>query len=139
MDFIFPADEKFSRYAQSHGFDIQTQPENCGYLQFADGSFQQTVGQVTTTWTFENGECIPVTFEILQHCCSDVILGDDILWENDVFGRHSSSLVEAASSDETFGLAPFGYLRKWQKKMDSLFHKSQTPAIRPNIITADYF
>lgn len=120
-----------SRYAQTQGFDIKTQPENCGYLQFADGSIQETVGQVTTTWTFENGECIPVTFEILQHCCSDVILGDDILWENDVFGRHSSSLVDAASSDEAFDLAPFGYLRKWQKKMDSVFHKSKTPAITP--------
>lgn len=118
-------------YAQNHGFEIQTHPENCGYLQFADGSFQQTVGQVTTTWTFENGECIPVTFEILQHCCSDVILGDDILWERDVFGRHSSSLVDAASSDEALDLAPFGYLRKWQKKIDSLFHKEPTPESNP--------
>ena len=98
---------------------VNAEPENRGFLQFADGTFQETVGQVDTTWTFASGLEVPVTFEVLENCSADVILGEDILWEHDVFQTHAASIQEMPydiEGDELFDLAPFSYEKKWQRK-----------------------
>ena len=95
-------------------------------MEFADGTFQETVGQVETTWTFASGLKIPVTFEILENCSADVILGENMLWENSVFITHSASIHEMPyeyEADELFDLAPFSYKNKWQQKASDLKQK----------------
>ena len=119
------------RYAIDHSLEICNKPEDCGYLQFADGTYQETVGRVHTYWTFKSGERIPITFEVLENCCSDLIIGDDILWDHNVFEVYASSIIANASSIianassiiarpeecEPYSLAPFGWLNGWQKKV----------------------
>ena len=36
------------QYAVNHGFELMTGKNHCGYLQFADGSYDKTIGQVKT-------------------------------------------------------------------------------------------
>ncbi|MCJ1376633.1 hypothetical protein MMC20_007876 [Loxospora ochrophaea] len=103
-----------SEYAKNHGLHIWNKPEYRGCLQFADGSFQETLGQVHTFWTFTSGERIPITFEVLENCCSDIIIGEDILWDYNVFKVYSSSIFSVSETFNGFRLAPFGYQQNWQ-------------------------
>ena len=112
------------QYAVNHGLKVQTEPHNRGYLQFADGSYDETVGQVNTYWTFTSGERIPVTFEILQYCCSDVIIGEDILTEYNVFQDHAGSILsDMAFNDDSYELAPFDFFNSWQRGCNRLMRK----------------
>ncbi|KAL9069729.1 MAG: hypothetical protein Q9161_005314 [Pseudevernia consocians] len=120
-------------YAETRGFKISARQEDRGFLQFADGTFQETVGQVNTTWTFASGLKIPVTFEVLENCSADVILGEDVLWEHNVFDTYAASMQEMPyenEEDELFDLAPFSYKPKWpqeairlKQKVLSMFNK----------------
>lgn len=102
-------------FAIAHGLEVKSRWENCNWLQFADGTYEATIGQVDTFWTFATGECIPVTFEILQSCCSDVIIGEEILTEHNVFADHASSLVSLEVETDFYELATFDFIRRWQK------------------------
>ena len=67
-----------------------------------------------------------VTFEVLENCSADVILGEDVLWEHDVFRSHAASIHEKPSEnedDELLDLAPFSYTGKWQQKTSDFKHK----------------
>ena len=113
------------QYALENGLEIQRGPKHCGYLQFADGSYDLTVGQVETHWTFASGERIPVTFEVLENCCSDVIIGEEILTEHNVFQEHEASILQtAAVDDDYFELAPFDFVNSWQKGCEKLMVKA---------------
>lgn len=102
-------------YAKQQGFEILPGPEHCNYLRFADGSAQETIGQVSTFWTFCSGKRIPIVFEVLENCCSDLIIGDDILWENDVFEAHADSITCISNMVDHYSLAPFSYEKDWKK------------------------
>ncbi|KAL8971133.1 MAG: hypothetical protein Q9197_003436 [Variospora fuerteventurae] len=103
-------------FALAHGFYIRKGPAHRNILQFADGTYQETVGQVQTYWTFESGERVPVTFEVLENCCTDVVLGEAILYNHNVLEDHTSSLVVIASDGSVHQLAPFDFASRWQQK-----------------------
>ncbi|MCJ1248726.1 hypothetical protein MMC30_005945 [Trapelia coarctata] len=111
------------QYAIDNGFRIRRGPQNRGYLQFADGSYEETVGQVSTSWTFESGQTIPVTFEVLENCISDVIIGEDILTRYNVYEEHASSLVRLECQGDSYELAPFDYMSSWQRTCGRLVGK----------------
>lgn len=71
------------------------------------------MGQVDTFWTFDSGHRIPITFEILEDCCYDVVIGDEILCDHDVYGKHASSLITFET--DAYGLAPFGFRDRKEK------------------------
>ncbi len=80
---------------------------------------------MNTTWTFASGLKIPVTFEVLENCSADVILGDEVLWEHDVFRSHAASIYEMPyenEEDELLDLAPFSYMKEWQQKTSDFKH-----------------
>ena len=84
-----------------------------------------TVGQVETYWTFVTGERIPVIFEVLEYCCLDVIIGEEILTEHNVFRTHAASIFQiAAVDDDCFELAPFDFMNSWQKGCEKLMLKA---------------
>ena len=113
------------QYAVYHGFELKTGQEHCGYLQFADGSYEKTVGQVETYWTFASGKRIPVTFEVLLYCCADVIIGEKILTDQNVFVEHAASISSNAASDDddSYELAPFDFVNPWQKAYKRVMDK----------------
>lgn len=60
---------------------------------------------------------MPVTFEVLEHCCSEVIIGEEILTEQNVFVENSASIVSTATldDDDSYRLAPFDFINSWQR------------------------
>ena len=113
------------QYAVDHGFELMTGQNHCGYLQFADGSYDKTVGQVKTYWTFASGERVPVTFEVLEYCCSDVVIGEELLTEHNVFVDHAPSIfMTATGHDESYELAPFDFFNFWQRHYERLMDKA---------------
>ena len=57
-----------------------------------------------------------MTFEVLEYCCSDVVIGEDILTENNVFVDHAASIIlNPASDDDYYELAPFDFINTWQR------------------------
>jgi hypothetical protein len=85
-------------------------------LQFADGSYQETIGQVNTFWTFANGESVPITFEVLEDCASDVVLGEDFIYGYNIFEDHGASFLLVDSEIDAYELAPFDFITSWQRK-----------------------
>ena len=63
---------------------------------------------------------MPVTFEVLDGCFSDVILGDSILYDNNVFEDHASAITTVESELELYQLAPFDFFRPCERKCTSL-------------------
>ena len=96
-----------NRYARRHGFRISRRPSDLGRLQFANGTCQETSGVVNTHWKFDSGASVPVTFHLLENCCHDVVLGDDFIWDHDLFNAHATSMC--ALDDQLHRLAPFAF------------------------------
>ncbi|KAL8706382.1 MAG: hypothetical protein Q9201_000527 [Fulgogasparrea decipioides] len=110
-------------YALKMGLKVRKSGEYSEYLQFADGTYEKTEGCVDTYWTFASGERIKVTFAVLRSCCSDIILGEDFLSEHNVFEEHASSLTAVPYIAESYELAPFDFIRTWQRPFEKLRSK----------------
>lgn len=117
----------FIRFGIGHSSYVYSGPSHRNLLQFADGTYQETVGQVQTNWTFASSECIPLIFEVLENCCSDVVLGDTILYDYNVFEDHAASILSYESLDSMLQLAPFDFVKNWQRNPSSLLpgHKNR--------------
>ena len=115
-----------NRYAENHDFIIMRGPEHRRVLEFADGSRQRTVGQVETSWTFDSGQGITLVFEVLEDCIHDVILGEEVLWEHDVFETHAASIQTLPSDTESFDLAPFSFIPQWVQKLSGVIRPNRT-------------
>ena len=107
-------------FAREHGFHIWKNSWCCTTLQFADGSRQNTVGQVHTDWTFTTGLRIPVTFEVLEDCCAEIVIGDSILWDHGVFEDDAYSMVDCATENDMYNLAPFDLVKNWQRRLSTM-------------------
>jgi hypothetical protein len=125
----------FRSFARRNHYDIDTSPQARNYLQFADGSIQETIGQVHTYWTFADGTRIPVKFEVLENCVTDLVLGEDIIYNHNAFETYASSITEISTFDQPYLLAPFGFLTSWQERTllavetaNTMFRKSDDAA-----------
>ncbi|KAH0553472.1 hypothetical protein GP486_006458 [Trichoglossum hirsutum] len=83
-------------YAWAHGLQIHNEPRNRVWLVFADGSVRQTVGQVEAYLGLDDNPFhdFPVTFDVLRDCAYDVIIGDEILYEKEVFSQYGDCLED---------------------------------------------
>ena len=111
------------QYAVSKNFHIRKNRDNRELVQLADGSYDITIGKVSTYWTFSSGERIPVTFVILKNCCSDIIIGETILTRHNVFEEHASSIVFLPYEMGYYELAPYDFIRDWQRPFRKLAEK----------------
>ena len=68
------------------------------------------------TWTFGSGLHVPLTFEVLRGCCHDIVLGEEVLWDNDVFENEASSQLDLSLDVDFLTLEPFTFVNKWQRK-----------------------
>ena len=114
------ANAALHRFAREHGFHIRKSSWCHTTLQFADGSRQDTVGQVHTDWTFATGLRIPVTFEVLEDCCAEIVIGDSILWDHGVFEDDAYSMVDCATEKDMYNLAPFDLVKNWQRRLSTM-------------------
>ena len=75
-----------------------------------------SVGQVHTTWTFAHGLRAPLIFEVLEECCHDVLL------DNDIFELDAASIITLPVDTDHFSLGPFRFLSKWQQNLSDRMH-----------------
>lgn len=81
-------------YARAHGLNIDNDPDSRETLLFADGQKRQTFGRVLAPWMFaDTDEEQWVPFEVLEDSMFDVVLGQDFIFDTNVFGSHASSIV----------------------------------------------
>ena len=83
------------------------------------------MGQVETSWTFDSGQRIPLIFEVLADCLHDVILGEEVLWEHDVFEIYADSIQTLPSGTDSFDLAPFGFVPECVQKISGVIKRSR--------------
>lgn len=93
------------KYARDHELIIDTDDDSRGLLQFADGTTQEALGQVTAQWAFRDDidNPINVTFEVLAECAYDVILGHEILYRHEAYVKHRTCLVDVEVEAENQG------------------------------------
>lgn len=96
-------------WAQSMGFTIRTGPKHCGLILFPDNTTRATIGQVHTTITLSGGEVQPIVFEILPNCYVPVVLGEDFVFDNNLFMNHADAIFEVEGIDSTHDLLPMYY------------------------------
>jgi hypothetical protein len=95
---------------QKYGFDIDTGPGTQNVLQFAYGSYKEMIGQVTTYWTFASSEKALLIFEVLEDCTSKVVIGEDFIFEHDIFAGHLASLRMLDFDGDSYELATFDFI-----------------------------
>jgi hypothetical protein len=83
-------------YARERGFQIRDELQNRVWLVFADGSIQETIGQVEAYLGLDDNPFrdFPITFDVLTDCAHDVIIGEGILYEKEVFLQYVDRLQD---------------------------------------------
>ncbi|KAL2060236.1 hypothetical protein VTL71DRAFT_9631 [Oculimacula yallundae] len=99
-------------WARSAGLSIRTAAENKGVVVFPDNSTRDTIGQVHTTITLPGGQFTPIVFEILPDCYVPVVLGEDFVFDNDLYINYASAFVETECHDSSYDLLPMAYHKK---------------------------
>lgn len=100
-------------YALRRGLYIHSEPWDRKTIRYTDGSYDKTVGIVDTHWTFESGSTIPVTFDVVEDCIQDIVLGEEIAY--DVYATQPESIAQVFVDDGSWPLAPFSFVNKWQE------------------------
>ena len=100
-------------WAKAYGVPIQSGPENCGRVHFPDGTTVATTGRVHTTITLAGGDAIPIVFEVLPNCYVPVVLGEDFVFDNDIFSNYADSLREVEGLDCSDELLLMDYQQPW--------------------------
>lgn len=54
-----------------------------------------------------------MTFEVVEDCIQDVVLGEEIAY--DVYAAQTESIAQIFVEDESWQLAPFSFVNKWQE------------------------
>jgi hypothetical protein len=115
-------------YALKHGYRVSLN-DVPSYLQFADSTYQETEGQVQTFWTFGSGWQIPISFEVLKDCASDVIIGEDIIHGYSIYETYAPYIKEIESNCDSYELAPFDFFKGWQRPKAKPAGKSKASSI----------
>ena len=93
-------------YAKSRGWVYDSSVEYKNLIMFADGSTDETAGEITLPWTFGNwtrGSTQTVRFSVLHGCVFDVILGQDFLDDTDAFARYPESFRDTVDDAQGLG------------------------------------
>lgn len=61
-----------------------------------------------------------MTFQVLDECYANAIIGEEVLWKHKVFEKHASSIITAHEVRGQFGLAPFDVIKTWQRKASAI-------------------
>ncbi|KAF2472377.1 uncharacterized protein BDR25DRAFT_312927 [Lindgomyces ingoldianus] len=80
-------------FAEANGWEIS---ENHSSLKFADGSVQESLGQVCGTWRFgenDGRETRQLIFEVLRDCPFNVVLGQEIVYGLGIYQNYADSMI----------------------------------------------
>ncbi|MCJ1245212.1 hypothetical protein MMC30_002413 [Trapelia coarctata] len=109
-----------STYVRAHRYRLDRRLQVCKYVQLADGTVAQTIGQVTAVVKLKDGYRHTRTFDVLPCLTSDVLFGDEFLDQIDAFGSYEDSFVDVLAGHRHLELKVLvslgsvnGYLRRF--------------------------
>ena len=100
-------------WARRNGYHIKSGRKHRTWIRFANGSMEETVGQIEAPWTFGNGQhgqCKYLTFHVLASCASDVVLGAELLYKTNAFNTYGDSIIVKSSTSDFWELQPFDFV-----------------------------
>ncbi|KAI9712602.1 MAG: hypothetical protein M1828_001668 [Chrysothrix sp. TS-e1954] len=110
-------------YATQRGWRIHSSSLSRNLIMFADGSSDETAGELTLPWVFDQDNRLPqqdVTFSVLHGCTFDVILGQDFLDDTDAFVAHSEYFVDVTDSMQGLNHVIWARKKSREKRSDGV-------------------
>jgi len=83
-----------SAYVRAHRYRLDRRLQVCKYIQLADGTITQTIGQVTAVVKLKDGHGHKRTFDVLPGLTSSDLFGDEFLEQIDAFGSYEDSFED---------------------------------------------
>lgn len=108
-------------YARAHGLQSSIDTSDRGYLRYADGHVEPTLGSMTLPWAFadQSNRVLDLDFEVVADCRYDVVLGQEILLDEHVYRDHAESFVNLPNDDdEEFEMSPVSWTPNWVEKLN---------------------
>lgn len=119
-------------FVEANGWEIS---DNRSSLRFADGSVQDSLGQVCGTWRFgenDGRETRQLVFEVLRDCPFDVVLGQEVVYGIGIYQNYADALITV------IGLSKYGhgfnlvvyvprFLKKFRRKLSNGEASCQKP------------
>lgn len=125
-------------WAKAHQFPIKSGRENCGVVHFPDGTTVPTTGQVYTTITLPGGDAIPIVFEVLPNCYVPVVLGEDFVFDNDIYSNYADSIHGLEWVDCSADLLLMDYQKPWYATVAEKAKLLLQPKRRKQMTTSMY-
>jgi hypothetical protein len=94
------------------GFEILSQEENRGWILLPNGTAEATVGQARTAITLPNDKVVPILFELLPNCYVPVVLGQEFVFEQQLYTKYEANFRNISSQDQGDELMPMGFRKK---------------------------
>ncbi|KAH8724361.1 hypothetical protein GQ44DRAFT_286635 [Phaeosphaeriaceae sp. PMI808] len=108
-------------FVEANGWEIS---DNHSSLRFADGSVQESLGQVCGTWRFgeNDGETRQLVFEVLRDCPFDVVLGQEVVYGISIYQNYADLLITIiglSKHGHGFNLVVYvpRFLKKFRRKL----------------------
>ena len=118
-------------YVQKRGFCIEPITTAPSMVQFADGSTSALLGVVSLSIVFGNleGRRLNVVFHILEGLTCELLLGEDILNDNDVFRTYADAFSLEDNKENVFEINTIVWFRSVEEflsKLKNLYSKGST-------------
>jgi hypothetical protein len=109
-------------FVEVNGWEIS---ENRSSLRFADGSIQESLGQVHGIWRFgenDGREMRQLVFEVLRDCPFDVVLGQEVVYGIGIYQNYADYLITVIGPSKYgagFNLVVYipRFLKKFRRKL----------------------
>lgn len=117
-------------YVLKAGLTIESPEDGYETIQFADGTYGSISGKVVADLYIDNNAYSDVrevlhhqTFHVLQGLTTDVLLGEALLFQMDVFTQHSQAFVDITYSAGFSQLNAITWLRRIDRSLMQLFDR----------------
>lgn len=105
-------------WALRQGFEVRSEPENCGWITFPKGPDEETIGQVQTWISLPGGNIVPTVFEVLPSSRLLVVLGIDFVLDKNLYNNYASSFCSIKGEDTEEDASCFGMgYKPWYAKL----------------------
>lgn len=123
-----------SVWARKSGLRIRKGKKYRGWILLPSGEMKATIGQVHTTMALPGRKTVPLVLEVLKDCAASVVLGDEIIFNYNLYGeRFSEAFFNNEEQDVLNELLHMGYepwYMKVLRKAKERFRTSKSAEVR---------
>lgn len=124
-------------WAMKRGLEIKTEDEYRGWIILPSGDRKATLGQVETMITLADGREVPITLEVLEDCAVPLVLGDDAIFQYQLFEGESNDKLKGQFFGMADELLHMDYLPWYHRIVNKAKERYQGPIAGPANATID--